>query len=695
MGNKTLRPGFAALQLFLSQRLAALAGTDSMRAIREGLLWLVPCLLVSAAFMMLAALGQMAGMPLWLVQAFTGLHGAIGEILPMLVAASIGYMLTIRYRLPRLPIAFLCLAHVQIASFLLSSHPLMAATLVLFIAIVAPLAIVPLMAWLSRLRWTRIARGGFISENVQEVMDLVIPAAIVALLFVAGLMAGRHFLEDLVQAELPLAIASPETPYRSGLVLTLLNSTLWFFGIQGFHAMQPFFQALDQAVLVNATDIALGIAPRWVLNGGLMGCFVFIGGAGATLSLVMAVLFFCKGRGLRMVALAALPMSLLNVNEILLFGLPIILNLRLLVPFLLAPAMNLVLAVAMVQVGWVAPATMALPLNAPVVFNAYFSTGGDLAAVALQLGLVLLGTLVYAPYVRAIDQLREGDRPIHLHALDTTFSRLPEDARLLAQDPLVQAHQAQALRETMYAHIRQISEYQFHLEFQPQISLDGRCLGSEALLRARDAQGQLQPPGSFLRWLAEAGLMREMDLWVAGAAVRQSELWASQGFSLPISINVSGATLNSPEHCERLLQVLAPARGQVGVEITEEALMEDVDSIHAAIGRLHAIGAKVAIDDFGTGFSSMSYLHQFDVDVIKIDRSFVVALAHAKGALVMDGLLRFCEALQLRVVVEGVETEAQYRTLHYQGELLVQGWYFSRSLPGDQLPDFARTFAAS
>lgn len=694
MGNKAPRPGFPDVRLFLTQRLATLAGVDSMRAIREGLLWLVPCLLVSATFLVLSALARLAGLPPWLVQALTGMHNAIGSILPWLVAASIGYMLSIRYRLPRLPIAFLCLAHVQIASFLLSAHPRAAATLVLFIAIASPLITVPLMARLSRLRWTRIARGGFIAENVQEVMNLVIPGALVALALVGVLVGLQQGLEDVFRAELPLAIASPDRPYRSGLTLALLNSTLWFFGIQGYYAMQPFFQVLDQAVLANATDIAQGLAPRWALSGGLMGSFVFIGGAGATLSLALAVLVFCKGRGMRMVALAALPISLLNVNEILLFGLPIILNLRLLVPFLLVPAMNLVLAVAVVQAGWVAPASMVLPLTSPVVFNAYVSTGGDAAAVVLQLALALLGALVYAPYVRAIDRLRDGDGPVHLHALDTTFSRLPEEARLLAQDPLVHAHQAQALRETLFAHIRRISEYAFHLEFQPQVALDGRCLGCEALLRARDADGRLQQPGSFLRWLGEAGLMREVDLWVAGAAVRQCRLWKEEGFALPISINVSGATLSSPDHCERLLQVLASARGKVGVEITEEALVDDVAGIRAVIERLHAIGAKVAIDDFGTGFSSMSYLHQFDVDVIKIDRSFVVALAHARGESVMDGLLHFCEALKLGVVVEGVETETQYQALRYEGELLVQGWYFSRALPGEKLPQFARDCAA-
>ena len=123
-------------------------------------------------------------------------------------------------------------------------------------------------------------------------------------------------------------------------------------------------------------------------------------------------------------------------------------------------------------------------------------------------------------------------------------------------------------------------------------------------------------------------------------------------------------------------------------------MVGDVEAIRQAIGQIHALGAKVAIDDFGTGFSSMSYLHQFDVDAIKIDRSFVVASGHAKGELVLDGLLRFCEALQLNVVAEGVETEAQLQALGFEGELLVQGWYFSRALPGEQLPQFASDCAA-
>ena len=116
-------------RLFFTHRLAALAGAESLRAIREGLLWLLPCLLVSASFLILAQCARALGLPVQVSEMFAGLHTQINSVLPLLVATSIGYMLAIRYRLPQLPVALLCLAHVVIASYLLRDYPLAAATL--------------------------------------------------------------------------------------------------------------------------------------------------------------------------------------------------------------------------------------------------------------------------------------------------------------------------------------------------------------------------------------------------------------------------------------------------------------------------------------------------------------------------------------------------------------------------------------
>ncbi|MGY2234524.1 EAL domain-containing protein [Pseudomonas gingeri] len=678
----------SVFKLFLTNRLAALAGADSLRAIREGLLWLLPCLLVSAAFLVLSVCARLLGAPDELVDFLAGLHEKISGTLPLLVAASIGYMLAIRYRLPQVPVAFLCLTHVVIAIYLLQDYPRAAATLVLFIAIASPLVNVPIIARLYRQPWLRLVRENVVGYNVRDSINVVIPGLLTAAMLVMVLSLLLE-IPSVAQMQVPFDLTALDHPYAYGLLISATNSMLWFFGIHGAHAMQPLFDVLDLAVTVNQLNVAAAEPARYALNSGLLGCFAFTGGSGASLSLIIAILLFSRDRSLRLLALAATPLSLFNVNEILLFGLPIILNPRLFLPFLIAPMLNTVLAVAAVQAGWVAPVVTGMPLTSPVLLNAYLSTNGDWAAVVLQLVLVAVGCLVYAPYVIALHRQQDEEQNIYIRSFDTTFRSLEEKGRLFELDPVVAAHRNEARRTEELERIRLISEYEFHLEFQPQISkVNGLCIGCEALMRARDKDGRAQQPWEFLRWLAQANLMADVDLWVASQALEQYRRWQKIGFELPMTINVTAATLSTPEHGERLLEILAQAHGRISVELTEDALVGDVQLIHRLIEGLHGFGAKLYIDDFGTGYSALSYLHQFRIDGIKIDRSFVVAHRHANGARVLSGMLRLCETLDLDIIVEGVETREQYDALQSSRELVIQGWYFSKAISATQMPAF-------
>jgi len=681
-------------KLFFTQRLAALASTESLRAIREGLLCILPCLLVSAGFLILSEFARVLGFDPQLVAILAGLHSKISSVIPLLVAAAIGYMLAIQYRLPQLPVAFLCLVHVVIATFVLRDFPRASATFMLFIAIASPLVNVPAVAWLHRRRWTRLVNEDLVGNNLKGTINMVLPGVITAVVLVL-LLSLLLQVPQVAQFQGPQVLDALESPYGSGLFVTLMNSLLWFFGIHGVYAMQPLFDVLDQAVVLNSASQAAGEPIKYLLNGGLLGCFAFIGGSGSALCLLLAILLFSKSRSMRLLAMASLPLSLFNVSEVLLFGLPIILNPRLFVPFLLVPAFNVVLALTVVHLGWVSPAVVSVPFTAPVLLNAYLSTHGDLAAVALQVVLLGLGTLVYAPYVRAIHRQATEGGTVYLKSLDMTFRGLEEKGRLLEFDPVLASHKTLARQATELSRIQQISDYEFYLEFQPQISsVTGLCTGCEALMRARDAKGTVHSPWEFLQWLAQARLMPDVDVWVASQAVRQYQKWQKAGFALPMTINISSVTLTTPAYGDRLVEILTQANGQVSVEITEDALVGDIQVTRQMIEKLQGIGAKVYLDDFGTGFSALSYLHQFPVDFIKIDRSFVVAQGDPKGAQVLTGMLRFCEALNLGVVIEGVETAQQLAFLQSRGELIIQGWYFSKALPGDQVQAFVRDRAS-
>ena len=671
-------------------RLAALASANSLRAIREGLLWAMPCLLVSALFLVLSVCARLFGLPDGIADLLAGLHRALSSVIPLLAGTAIGYMLSIRHRLPHLPTALLCLCFVAIAENLLAPYPRAAATLTLFIAIVTPIASVPAMAWLHRRRWTQLAPDGLIGENVRDSLNMIVPGLLTAGLVMAALSAALS-IPAVAQVDIPLSLASLDSPYTSGALVAALNSLFWFFGIHGAQAMAPIMDVLDQATRLNATSVAAGYEGVYALNGTLLGAFVFIGGSGATLSLVVAILLFSRSDSLRVLAVASIPVSLLNINEILLFGLPLILNPRLLLPFVMTPVVNVLVAVAVVQLGWLAPATVALPLTSPVLFNAYLGAGEGLAGIVLQCALVALGACIYVPFLLALERQRQADATVYFKSLDTTFPQLQEESLLYAHDPVASTYATRARRQAEVARIRAISEYDFYLEFQPQVSLrTGLCTGCEALLRATGPEGTQQAPLEFLRWLARADLMREVDLWVARQAVLQCLAWRAQGFTMPMTINITSGTLTAPAFLDRLIKVLAQAQGQVSVELTEDALVEDAEALHTAFDRLHGIGARVYIDDFGTGYSALSYLHQFQIDAVKIDRSFVMAQSHDRGALVMSGLLRFCEALNLQIIVEGVETDGQLSALDSSAEIVVQGWYYSKAVSGEHLVDFAR-----
>ena len=227
----------------------------------------------------------------------------------------------------------------------------------------------------------------------------------------------------VAQFNIPLNFASLDNPFTSGTLIAGLDSLLWFFGIHGYHAMAPVMDVMDQAAMLNAVSQAAGYEGMYALNSTLLGAFVFIGGSGATMSLVIAILVFSRSESLRVLALASLPVSLLNVNEILLFGLPLILNPRLLVPFILAPVTNVAIALAVVQLGWLPSATTELPLTSPVLFNAYVAAGGSLAGVALQLVLVGIGMCLYAPFVVAQERQRQESAVSYTHlTLPTIYS---------------------------------------------------------------------------------------------------------------------------------------------------------------------------------------------------------------------------------------------------------------------------------
>jgi diguanylate cyclase (GGDEF)-like protein/PAS domain S-box-containing protein len=230
-----------------------------------------------------------------------------------------------------------------------------------------------------------------------------------------------------------------------------------------------------------------------------------------------------------------------------------------------------------------------------------------------------------------------------------------------------------------------LAEEQFFLLYQPVFDLDHVTVsGVEALVRWRHPSRGVVPPDHFIPMLEESGLIVDVGRWVLIEACRQSAEWHRRGHRLSMSVNVSMRQLETPafvDHIKEALDAASLDPTTLVVEITESTLMRDADATVRRLRDIKDLGVQVAIDDFGTGYSSLAYLRQFPVDALKIDRSFISAMADSpeSGALIHT-LVELGRTLGLETLAEGIEDNDQLHKLQEEHCDRGQGFLFSRPI---------------
>ena len=231
---------------------------------------------------------------------------------------------------------------------------------------------------------------------------------------------------------------------------------------------------------------------------------------------------------------------------------------------------------------------------------------------------------------------------------------------------------------------------EFVLYYQPKVDLaTRRVVGMEALIRWRSPERGLVPPMEFIPLLEETGLILPVGAWALRRAALDHRAWAEKGLEPGrVAVNVSAIQLRRGDFVRALQQAIAAGAAPAGIdlEITESAVMEEMD---ANIAKLHAVrelGVRVTLDDFGTGYSSLGYLAKLPVQALKIDRSFVSAMAEgADAANLVSTIVSLGHSLRLSVVAEGIETELQARVLQAMRCDEAQGYLFGRPMPAEEL----------
>lgn len=240
-----------------------------------------------------------------------------------------------------------------------------------------------------------------------------------------------------------------------------------------------------------------------------------------------------------------------------------------------------------------------------------------------------------------------------------------------------------------------LDRQEFMLVYQPIVSLSqGNLVGFEALVRWQHPSLGLISPADFIPLAEETGLIVALDQWALQTACKQMRQWQDRWPSLPaltLSVNLSSrhfSQLNLAQHVQSQLKAAGITANRLKLEITESSLIENTALANTILAELQQLGVQVSLDDFGTGYSSLNYLHQFRLNTLKIDQSFIAPLeASTEKNAIVQAIVTLAHALGMDVVAEGIETSVQHELLVAMHCEYGQGYLFARPLTPESATD--------
>lgn len=474
------------------------------------------------------------------------------------------------------------------------------------------------------------------------------------------------------------------------LVLGFLNQMLWFFGIHGWNVLESVYPVLF-AIPGNAKQV-------FDITTTFFNLYVHIGGAGSTLGLLLAIRIYAQQGEAKRVAKYALIPSLFNINELVIFGLPIIFNPVYLIPFLIAPLMQTVVSFFCVRYGLVVLDVTVVPWMTPPILAGVLNAGSWHGG-ALQLFNIVMSAMIYAPFVRIAERQRSTENFSNVRRVVAEIGniKLQHGSVLDRHDDL--GHTSRKLLHEFLQDIDTASD-RVHLAYQPQHDRAGKVIGVEALLRWKHHHFGFISPAVVCALLEEAHQIIPFGRWTITTACRQLHCWKSAGIrDLRMSINLSPLQLRDAtllKFIDECLKTNQLSAREVGLELTESQHVPDDPLSIKTLKGLESLGIYLEMDDFGMGFSSMLYLRRFRFNAIKLDGVLTKEVLHDKNCRdIISSVVQLGEASGIRVVAEYVETRDQQVLLQQLGCDEFQGYLYSPALVEAECLAYLQQLASS
>ena len=489
-------------------------------------------------------------------------------------------------------------------------------------------------------------------------------------------------LQELFIKTFNLLFSRMHRSYFSGFLFTLIISVLWCFGIHGN-------KVLDKV----AVDMFEAIIPAQIVSKTFIDTFVYMGGTGTTLGLVIAMLIFGKTSNSKKLAKMSAGPALFNISEPLIFGYPIIYNPYLIIPFILAPEVCYTFTYLMAKVNFLPPIHNMVNWTVPIFLSGFLATG-SVRAIFVQLINLAISVAIYAPfvilyekkYMNKLTNTMDSLVKILKHSEETTEPVTLTECE--GNEGRLAKHLVNDLEESLAAGFKEnvsLNESSLLMKYQPQFDNKGKCIGCESLLRWNHAKYGIVYPPLVVHLAKESNRLYELETLIIEKSIRDSvELKKVFGEDFKLSVNITVSSLND----ERLLPFLKDLckkytfkKNSVCIEITEETALETTKDTAELINQIKSLGFMFALDDFSMGHTSLQYLQYNQFDMVKLDGNLVRSLlGNERTKEIINSIVYLSNSLGFKVLAEFVETTEQQNALEAIGVKLYQGYLYSPAI---------------
>lgn len=482
-------------------------------------------------------------------------------------------------------------------------------------------------------------------------------------------------IQGIVYKVLFILFDNINSQFILGLMYTFMLHFLWAIGFHGSHMME-----------VVAASYFSQVGQDIIFSKSFFDVFVVMGGCGTTVCVLLLGLIFYRKKRLGNIARLSVFTVIFNTNEMLNFGIPIILNPVLIVPFLMTPMMAYIVSYTATYMGLVPTVTQEIIWTTPVLFSGYQATGSIRGSI-LQLVIIVLGMCIYYPFLKVNEKIQEIHVKNQIGKLVEELKKAEEENE--SPDLLNKTNSYGMVARMLLKDLETaLAKDEIYMLYQPQMDSRGVCLGAEALVRWQHPDyGFIYPP--LIIYLAKEGKilpkLEERIFDMVAEAIKKTQDNYDGDFKISVNITAKSLTWDIESCMEECIKKYQIPANKMWIEMTEQDMLCNTDAVIEKLQRLKQVGHTLLIDDFGMGHTSIIYLQSNYFEVVKLDGSLVRnILKNSTDQKIVASVVELGEKLGVKVIAEYVETEEQRDKLKELGCFWYQGYLYSKPVALDE-----------